>query len=324
MSSPSLLTLRGHIDVRTVWPDGASDADTLRLFVDPSTTWATLRKNGVTRPVKGLDRAVVHGSVVRPVLSPTKAITIRLQGVDAPELHYRAPSPPRAEPLDDEPRFAPTYRQPFGETSSEALHEHLASLGEFLEVEATSHVDTIADAFDTYGRFVGDVFVLVDTKRLHLNRWLVARGLAFPTFYVSMSIEEIDLLTKLAQRACSARRGVWSTYTSVSTPPDPRRLYRGKHVTLHHEVGAVGLPKLFRRRVGWREANLSTGPQRSFATYLRSRADRVVLRHDFFTARQTGTPIETQPLVDLMNGNELVVLPWDLVFEERPAVLRVR
>ena len=95
MNPPNELVLRGHVDVRTVWPDGSSDADTLRLFVDPSTTWASFRKNGVTRPVRGLARAVVHGSVVRPVLSPTKAITIRLQGIDAPELHYRAPAPPR-------------------------------------------------------------------------------------------------------------------------------------------------------------------------------------------------------------------------------------
>jgi endonuclease YncB( thermonuclease family) len=323
MSSPNLLLLQGHVDVRTVWPDGSSDADTLRLFVDPSTTWATFRKNGVTKPVRGLDRAVVHGSVVRPVLSPTNAISIRLQGIDAPELHYRAPAPPRTD-VHEEPRHAPTYRQRFGEMSSAALHDFLASFGEFLEVEATSRVDAIGDAFDTYGRFVGDVFVIANGQRINVNDWLVARGWAFPTFYTSMSGEEIIHLTKLAQRARAAERGVWARYTSAAIPPDPRRVYRGKRAALRDELGLVCLPKLFRRRVAWREANLTTGAQNGFHAYLQHRDDQVVLRRDFLAAQRAGTLIETRPLLEFMNGNELVVPPWDLVFSERPAELRFR
>jgi endonuclease YncB( thermonuclease family) len=323
MSTPNLLVIRGHVDVRTVWPNGASDADTLRLFVDPSTTWATFRKNGVVRRVRGLERAVVHGSVVRPVLSPTKAITIRLQGIDAPELHYRAPAPPRSD-VHEEPRHAPTYRQPFGEMSSAALHDLLASFGEFIEVEATTPVDAIGDAFDTYGRLVGDVFVIADGQRINVNDWLLVRGWAFPTFYTSMSGEEIRHLTKLAQRARAAERGVWARYTSAALPPDPRRVYRGKHAVMRDELGLVCLPKLFRRRVGWREANLTTGRLNSFHAYLQQRDDQVVLRRDFLAAQRAGTLIETRPLLDFMNGKELVVPPWDLVFSERSAELRFR
>jgi hypothetical protein len=34
--------------------------------------------------------------------------------------------------------------------------------------------------------------------------------------------------------------------------------------------------------------------------------------------------IETRALLEFMNGKEIVVPPWDLVFSERPAELRFR
>ena len=319
---PTTVVLRGVIRSNTIWPDGSSDADTLRLFVDPTTPWAWIRQAGRTRVLRGLERAVVHGTVVRPVLSGANAVTVRLEGVDAPELHYRAPSPARHDLRDDEPHTSPTYRQPFGEYASAALRTFFRTFGESVPVEVTSQVESISDAFDTYGRFIGNVHVLAQPQPSSVNRWLIKQGLAFPAFYTSTPEEQIRELTRLAKQACQRELGIWSYYSIDIRPACRTRLYRGKHVALRAETASVYLPKLFRRRVAWYESNIATGNRVSFYKYLEAREDSFVRRDEFLSKR--AHPADKHQLAEALCGTELVLNPWDFVFDERPAQLRFR
>ena len=95
-----LLRIKGNIDLNQFWPTGKSpnilsDADTVHVQVDPQTSfvfernvtrafdfaWVTTRKNKDGSP-----------SPVYVIVSQQTAnahVKIRLQGIDAPELHYR-------------------------------------------------------------------------------------------------------------------------------------------------------------------------------------------------------------------------------------------
>src|SRR5262245_39485810 len=95
-----LLRVKGTIDIKQFWPTGKSpnilsDADTVHVQVKPSTSfvfegnvtrafdcaWITTRKN------KDGTRSPQY--VIVSQNTSNAHIKIRLQGIDAPELHYR-------------------------------------------------------------------------------------------------------------------------------------------------------------------------------------------------------------------------------------------
>src|SRR6266478_1282216 len=84
------LDVAGMIEVDQFWPNGTSDADTAKLLV--SVTDGAFR----FRPHPGapfatthvFDGATVKGKTTKPVVDAKGRVTIRFQGIDAPELHY--------------------------------------------------------------------------------------------------------------------------------------------------------------------------------------------------------------------------------------------
>src|SRR4051812_36516887 len=88
-----LLEVEGTIEVKQFWPEGRSDADTTKVVVAIAPDAIRFRKNDTApfQPTQVFDDAKVKG---RTNTAPIKngKLTIRLQGIDAPELHYQ-PSP---------------------------------------------------------------------------------------------------------------------------------------------------------------------------------------------------------------------------------------
>ena len=95
-----LLRVKGSIDISQFWPTGKSpnilsDADTIHVQVDPKSSfvfegnvtrafdfaWITTRKNK--------DGSRSPNYVIVSQQTANAHIKIRLQGIDAPELHYR-------------------------------------------------------------------------------------------------------------------------------------------------------------------------------------------------------------------------------------------
>ena len=196
-----LLELTGTLDTAQFWPSGRSDADTATVIVNVTAGAIKFRKNDSVpfQTTHVFDNAFVRGRIRKAVIRNGR-ITIRLQGIDAPELHYQ----PSALTAKEKKGLSASkieayhsvdhlYRQPMGATTTKALHDLLASSSNAsLQCRIFTQIDGLNEAFDTYGRLVGDIEITSDGNPLNLNDWLVENGWAFPTFYSSMTNDEIN------------------------------------------------------------------------------------------------------------------------------------
>src|SRR5207237_209867 len=96
-------------DLAQFWPDGTSDADTLHVLPDDVAQVAIDRQPAL--PSAFFVDALANG---HPVVR-AHTLTVRLEGVDAPELHYRPPG-----------SNAPVFRQAGAERAVLALRRRLA------------------------------------------------------------------------------------------------------------------------------------------------------------------------------------------------------
>jgi endonuclease YncB( thermonuclease family) len=89
-----LLELTGTIDLSQLWPRRTSDADTTKIKV--STTRDAFRfRSGPRAPWKvthAFEDATVKGRTSKAPIDNQGRVTVRLQGIGAPELHYRPPA----------------------------------------------------------------------------------------------------------------------------------------------------------------------------------------------------------------------------------------
>jgi endonuclease YncB( thermonuclease family) len=73
-----------------------------------------------------------------------------------------------------------------------------------------TEVEKPNDLFDTYGRFIGDIIISdKNGKDVDINLWMAQKGWAFPTFYTSMSEEEINKFQTAAAAAQKKKLGIW-------------------------------------------------------------------------------------------------------------------
>ena len=86
------LEVRGTVDLTQFWPTGSSDADTTKILVStqPGAFRFRPRPGAQFQTTNVFDGATVRGRVNKPAIDNQGRITIRLQGLDAPELHYLA------------------------------------------------------------------------------------------------------------------------------------------------------------------------------------------------------------------------------------------
>jgi endonuclease YncB( thermonuclease family) len=216
----------------------------MQLKVSPTTSFLYAEKPGAKpRLTKKYVGAYVldHGKQ-KKVITSSSTIKIRLQGIDAPELHF--PSTAKRDPLKKgKPNEA---RQPFGASAAQALHEHLKTFlqGRETRLHATfvTRVASAADAIDSHGRFVGDI--LVSGKSI--NTWLVANGWAFPLFYDSMAVDEIKTLLEAWKDGRMLRDRIGAALEKGLQPFDPSRQVDNAELP---DSAPLNLPKIFRRQV---------------------------------------------------------------------------
>src|SRR5690348_15150900 len=120
-----LLIISGVLSVKQFWPGGRSDADTATLELRANKPFVLVNNVGTRKSTSVFDNAESVGKFgAKPVIKATKSgvrhVTIRLQGLDAPELHY--------QPEVKAPRgINHPFRQSMGETSAAALHSIVAA-----------------------------------------------------------------------------------------------------------------------------------------------------------------------------------------------------
>src|SRR5437867_150474 len=89
-----LLKVNGLLDVNQFWPAKGSDGDTVNVRVDAKSF--SFSPDPATKPFKTtrlFERCEVQGSTGRNAPIRNGEISIRFQGIDAPELHYEANLP---------------------------------------------------------------------------------------------------------------------------------------------------------------------------------------------------------------------------------------
>lgn len=321
-----LLELRGTIELSQFWPKGTSDADTTKVIVSVDADAFRFRRTPESdfRVTQVFRDATVVGSIRTAAIKNGK-VTVRLQGIDAPELHYRPKAHLRKADQSEEQhelylKWNEEYRQCLAETSTLSLLSVLQELGsDSLPCRVLTAVDEPGEAFDTYGRLVGDLLVDDGRNEFNVNHWLVNEGHAFPAFYTSMSPEEITRLTDAANGAWSDGKGIWP-YLVDSVEFDRTLLFRGKDAlpSPDEDLGPVILPKIYRRLCAWwvnRKAKMFTS---TFRKYIASKPDTYCLTEEFLV--QGATASRQYPLETIFDDNGNVSLwPEEMVFQESPS-----
>src|SRR5262249_30432047 len=144
-------------------------------------------------------------------------------------------------------------------------------------------VDSPNDVFDTYARLVGDIVVEMNGAPVNLNHWLLENGWSVPTFYTSMTEDEITTLTKLAQSARTHTRGFWPDFTRTIIDFEWNLVYRRKNAppAPAEDSGPLIIPKLFRRQATYevnKQSKMVTG---SFVKFLQQHRDDLHLVEDY-------------------------------------------
>lgn len=330
-----LLEVEGTIDVSQFWPQGRSDADTTKVVVNVAPDAIRFRKNDTApfHPTHVFDNAKVKGRTATPPIKNGK-LTIRLQGIDAPELHYM-PSPlstTEKKGLTDVRKQAyhevtHSYRQFLGATASKALHDFLSRGGEAtIDCRVFTHVGAPNEVFDTYGRLVGDIEVTVGGKTVHINHWLVERGFAYPTFYSSMNDDEIKAFLALAKTARTKKLPVWKHLAKTIGPFDfdLREPKTNEIDVLATDKGPVILPKLYRRYTNWSARKKAKVTSQNFQKFLSEgsggRPDTCYETGDFLdNGVHSATPRNFAEFV--VGGKTIKFQPDSLVFGEAPSSL---
>lgn len=324
------LEVAGAIDLGQFWQTGESDADTVKVTLpSPNAAFRFRPHPGAAFHVTHAFRnARVRGQgSPKPVVDTHDRITVRLQGVDAPELHYQPQPAVRLSTVSAAKRTAflqwnHDYRQRWAETATVKLAARLRQAGQDpLRCTVVTQVDEPNEVFDVYGRFVGDVLVRIGTASVNVNRWLLRQGWALPAFYSSMTGDEIQTLLADAAAAENVNRGLWPHLDDHATAFEWNLRYRRPSTNPGPgaETGTFLFPKLFRRLVTYkvnRRATITTG---SFPQYLGDHPDECYETANFLA--QGPNAATTRRLDDFVVVGRFTAAPGDLVFREKPSTL---
>lgn len=288
-----LVLIEGHYEVVGAAPDG----DSVKFYPGKKTDWKLVRGRAVRSNLRG-------------------GAQLRLDAIDALETHYTPPHSP----------FGTTHQPKDGAQS--AANAALEWLG-FRDVTRGPN-EIVSDAkpkqvpgyiftrfADTYGRCVAfafkgkhrgqtgdELFFDEATLQNSLNYFLLAEGHAYPTYYSQLYVDLRRALTKAADSARHARKGVWAKDKTTSGYEVPEQLSALQST-------AYILPKLYRRLIDYVALNGGDTSLEGFEAYLGERDDRLfVLSEGQKTGFDTVVATEGQTV-------RLTKPVDDLVFEEK-------
>lgn len=322
-----LLKFYGTIDLNQFWPYsaeidgktilGQSDADTIKILIDKKQGFLVQRHPYAScEKTRVFNNVLVSGRALKAPIDIKGKVTVRLQGIDAPELHYKP-----------EIKNAKNLCQHYGQTAVFELHKMLSkyAMNNKIECVVKSFVEKPEDVFDCYGRFVGDVILLRDDRELlNVNHWLAEEGLAFPTFYDSMTNGEIRAIQLMTKSAISKKSGIWEYHyaKNIGSIEDSTQEFKsgkkGKYSPTRDKKPPVIVPKIFRRLYKY---ELSRNGK-SFKSFLSSEksVDKCYLLEDFFKEG-----IKENNIMSLSNffntKGDILFKPWEIVFEEAESKL---
>lgn len=329
MTRTTRLEITGRIKLKQFWPDGKSDADTSKLELTISADGARVKPAGskqfvATQAYEGAgilgERDATTGQrKIVPVIK-SNTLTIRLQRIDAPELHYR-PDARGSEGALRGTGLIQDYRQHQAETAVVKLAKYLQSFGDStVDCTFTSELKASEGpgaAIDKYGRFVGDIILPDNTN---LNLWLLQQGLAIVALYDSMLPDEIDESVDAWQRGRAKRSGIARLYSERFTAFESDLVFRAVGSSIAREASRKFIhPKFYRRQTTWwafKQAAIFDG---DFGDWLAARAEQCWYLPEF---REEGRRARKMPLYEReVDGNGISWEPEDFIFAESASSL---
>lgn len=350
--------IRGKVDIFQYWPNGASDVDTLQFVPDMPTAEyvsdgkrvpvAAFFQNGgnfqedENKPGQERFRSIIRSS-------GGKFLSVRLQGIDAPETHYASNfregmfTGDYGQWLAKQVTRKKSHRQPYGKLCTDLFASGLrTSLGigpfnpdspEFLvEARLTILADSINGAVDVYGRVIGYVTLIGNGQEIVLNDHALANGFAFCSFYGSMAIDEMQRLTglymghgtgearksqlrdNLSDQLLDFEPELWTTASMRENDRDDNRSgsFRSRCFD----------PKIFRRCVDWVGRREALGESIGLLDYIRSNDEEVVFLSDFVAADGNWARSRKFAMGSLIaRDGGFLYDPGEVVFEARPVIV---
>lgn len=348
----------GKVDVFQYWPHGPSDVDTLKFIPDlasaryfangaSTSVGAFFESGGTFQPDDNNPGEEKFRSILRS--AGGVSLSIRLQGIDAPETHY-APNFREgmfdghyAEWIAKHISRQKSYRQPYGKFCTDLFANGLRTqlgIGSFNsaapEVLADAKVRILADgingAVDVYGRVIGYVTLIGSGQEIVLNDHALAQGFAFCSFYGSMTIEEMKRLTELflSHGTGDAPKSLLRKNLSTQLRDFEPELWTTKSMrdTDRDDNGADSFrskcfdPKLFRRCIDWIGRKEALGEQAMLLDYMRSNEEEIVLLSDFIAAKGDWDKARKFTMGSLVaKDGAFSYRAGEVVFESRPVVV---
>jgi endonuclease YncB( thermonuclease family) len=325
-----LVEFHGTVDLNQFYSfGGQSDADTIHLFIT-SIRFRPRDNRPWIENVQVFTGAYVYVYGKKEKVIKNNRVKVRLQGIDATELHLQPKYAVKKSELTAEQKRlwkSRNYRQYWSIRSTIELakffKQHLEEDGTSkVRVYAYSRVDKPNDLFDKYARLVADIMVKKGKK--DVNQWLVENGWALPTFYDSMTAKEISSLDNKAKSANNHSRGLWKDYSKNMVTPFDFNLFTKKtpYIEPLSDRGKFIMPKIYRRQVNY-EVNKRAKiiPDKSLKNYIKKGKDKCYETKEFFIK---GTKAKVHYLDEYVGNDGKIkdLRPSDLVFTDAPATLR--
>jgi len=222
MNTPASYCLHGLFAVRGYSPDG----DSIRFLPDqPQLLGALLNAERMSGRTNG-------------------SVQLRLEGIDAPELHYRGQRQPRALAARRTLLRYLGFRRVESVADIVCVCSPLMSKGAIVARRADTNGRVIAYVLpDQYVRAIPEGPCTLHPRHLAwtANAEMLRSGDAYPMLYSTMPASERAVFRQLAREARAARRGLWAF--------DHTRSF-ALHAAAASQ-GALVFPKLFRRCVAY-------------------------------------------------------------------------
>jgi endonuclease YncB( thermonuclease family) len=322
-----LLIIKGVLRTKQFWPAGRSDADTATVDLVAARPFVFVDKAGHQTHTSVFDNAESVGkfgsrTVIKRTKSGARHVTIRLQGLDAPELHYQPQVPGTKGKGVNHP-----FRQSMGETCANALHAFVTSFGlADISCEVITAVEKPSDVCDVFGRVVGNIVLVMGGARIDINQWLLREGWALPGLYNSMSKTEILAALTDSDAAKAAKRGLFSRKNIVTTKlaaldPQQRERKGSSSFKPFSDRGPVNFPKFFRRQAERHvRAAIGENVQVNLRRFIGTKPDDLALpRREFLKLKPptTGNAAKTKfrQLATILGKNRFPIGPELVYFE---------
>lgn len=320
---------------------GGSDADTCKLTLNsnaikfqssPDSSWQddiNLFDNAFSYDEETGKRI----KIIDTDFDNSKIIKIRLQGLDAPELHYRAIKGTTFLYDDKLSLFnslkeAFDLRQAFGAKAANKLVGFLkvySANEKFINAYAVSSIDKPRQLIDKFGRAICDIYVYNEDENngININQWLVREGWAFPDIYDSKSNDEVTTLRKLGNDAGNQKAGMRNFLSNNLLDLDYNLTLEKENAKqiIDNENGKLNLPKFFRKQVDWKILGNSGSKVKNLKKFISDRKTTCYKVDEFLEKRHEQ---KIYPLSDFITEDGVIsVGPGDLVNIESESILEV-